>query len=489
MKNVIAIDLGASSGRLISGVFDGEKIETKEQFRFSNQPVNILGEYFWDYIKIFQEIKHGLAIAEKNLGKIDSISVDTWGVDYKFLDKKGMILRPPHSYRDNRVKNYINDLKNIISEEKLFTETGVNFNKINTIVQLFSDIKSNKELTVEIGSILMMPNMFEYLLSGKKSTDFSIISTSGLLNSENGNYSDKVFNSLQLKHEWFTPINKNGQILDDILPNIREELELESKPKIISGVGHDTAAALESLRNMDADTAFISCGTWSIVGKKVNKPVISDLAMDAGLTNEGCLGGSYRLLKNITGLWIVQELQKEWAYQGEMVSWQQMQDMANTIKDNNTYIDPNNEVFSQPGNMEEKIRSFAVNEDCTILKSKAEILRCVYESLAISYAKTIKEIEKATNTKLKNICMFGGGIQNKLLVQLTADYTGKSVYAGPIEASSFGNIISQLEILGDIKQDEKENIITNSLDIEEYAPKKITEEKKQSIVSFERHFS
>ena len=307
MKNVIAIDLGASSGRLISGVFDGEKIETKEQFRFSNQPVNILGEYFWDYIKIFQEIKHGLAIAEKNLGKIDSISVDTWGVDYTFLDKKGMILRPPHSYRDNRVKNYINDLKNIISEEKLFTETGVNFNKINTIVQLFSDIKSNKELTVEIGSILMMPNMFEYLLSGKKSTDFSIISTSGLLNSENGNYSDKVFNSLQLKHEWFTPINKNGQILDDILPNIREELELESKPKIISGVGHDTAAALESLRNMDADTAFISCGTWSIVGKKVNKPVISDLAMDAGLTNEGCLGGSYRLLKNITGLWIVQE--------------------------------------------------------------------------------------------------------------------------------------------------------------------------------------
>lgn len=488
-KNVIAIDLGASSGRLISGSFDGKKISLKEQFRFSNQPIALLGSLYWNHLKIFQEIKYGLSIAEKDLEEIASMSVDTWGVDYGCIDHLGKVINTPYSYRDPRAGNYKELFEQQFSSREIFFETGVQLDVIDSIMQLFADLQEYPYLKEEIGKILFMPNLIEYFFSGKKVNEFTIASTSGLLNSQTRDFSSFIFDKLGFERSWFGEVQEKSTVLGKILPQIQKELGLTSEIEVVSGVGHDTAAAVLALpvrEENNNETAFISCGTWSIVGAQTKAPVVNDAVFSSGLTNEGCYGGSNRLLKNITGLWIIQELQKEWSYQGEMVGFDSMVDLAVEAGPAKSYINPNYATFSAPGGMEQKVIDFIKKTEQPLPESRGELLRIIYESLALSYAKTIQIIEENTGYDIKTIYMFGGGIQNKLLVNLTADYTQKIIQTGPVEASVMGNIISQLLALGLIEEKDRIEVLKNSFVSRRIEPNVVKKDIQAARSTFEK---
>lgn len=470
--NVIAVDLGASSGRLISGSFDGKKIELAEQFRFSNLPVQVVNDLQWDYIKILQEIKYGLGIANRDLSSIDSLSIDTWGVDYGLLNRRGQLLYAPHSYRDPRVEQFEAKLYSIIDKKTLFTQTGNQPDKINTILQLFSDLQLNPELKQEISHVLFMPNLISYFLTGKYLNEFTISSTSGLLDATTRSFSPALFEKLGFDLSWFGDVSKQGTVLGTLLPDITREINLRQPVKVITSVGHDTAAALLALP-IDArereQTAFISSGTWSIVGTQTPSPVANDSAFNNGLTNEGCFDGSNRLLRNITGLWIIQELQREWSNKGKMIDFGKMVEMASSTS-TNSYIDPNDASFALPNQMEEKIIDYLRRTNQDLPEAKGELIRIVIESLAFTYRQVLDDLAVATNQPIKKVYMFGGGIQNELLVQLTADFTGKEVITGPIEASVLGNIASQLLTLNLVDAKNMHEIMKASYTVQHIHP-------------------
>ena len=458
---VIAVDIGASSGRLISGTYDGEKIILQEQYRFTNQPVEILDSCYWDYLKIIQEIKNGLIYSEHNLEKIDSLSVDSFGVDYGILAENGKIIQAPYSYRDNRALNYLSVFKQNVTAEELFKLTGTKLDPINTIVQLFADLQLNSSLKAQIDKIIFMPNLIKYFLSGQQSVEYTIASTSGLLDCNTRKVNEKLCAKLDFNPTWFDNVETSdlGYLKD------KAKLCLKSNIKVLNGVGHDTAAALISLPVDQADwtkTAFISCGTWSIVGTQTNQPIISKEAFEAGITNEGCQGQKNRILKNITGLWIIQELQREWENQGEKISFNEMTLLAKQAKEIKSRLDLTGSDFVFAGDMEERIYKYLQKTKQVLPKNKAELLRIVYESLASSYAEIIRELERITGRKFEDVYMFGGGIQNKFLVSLTEKYTKKSIKLGAVEASVLGNIVDQLEILGAITAENKKSVLNKT---------------------------
>lgn len=490
-RNVIAVDLGASSGRIISASLEDGKMELKEQFRFSNQPVKITDSLYWDYIKIFQEIKYGLMIAQRDLDQIDSLSVDTWGVDYGLIGHDGKMLFTPHSYRDTRTEAFESKLYEKLTPKELFALSGVQPNLINSNFQLFADLSLHPFLKEEIADIMFMPNLVEYFFSGVKSNEFTIASTSGLLDGNTRGLSDDVLNNLGIKKEWFGNIQSSGHVLGDILPDIAEEVHLKPSIKVINGIGHDTGAAVYSLpvsAKEAQNVAFISCGTWSIVGQQTDKPIVTNEAFEAGLTNEGCFDGSNRLLQNITGLWIVQELQKEWSFKGEMVEFGTMVDEAESADHIGSYINPNAALFATPDNMEEKIIKFLKETGQKLPETRGELLQIVFESLALMYRDTIANLESITKKEIKRIYMFGGGIKNRLLVQLTANFSKKDIQTGPTEASVTGNVLAQYKTLGYIKSDdERLEIVKNSFDTRVITPQAMdSNELNDRINGFEK---
>ncbi|GKQ43455.1 L-fuculose kinase [Companilactobacillus sp. RD055328] len=485
--NVIAIDLGASSGRVVSGSYNGSEIKVKEQFRFSNQPIEINGSLFWDYLKIFQEIKYGLSLAKNGLGAISSMSVDTWGVDYGLLDKNGDLLTTPHSYRDARVDKFSTKLSSQINDLNLYKETGTIPAFINTILQLYSDLQIHPYLEKEISKVLFMPDLIEYFFSGVAVNEFTISSTSGLLNAKTRKFDRNLMDKLGMKEKWFSEPFVGGKVLGNISPKIVDEVKLNSDIKIISGVGHDTAAAIRAIPGYylnQENSLFISCGTWSIIGAITDGVITSEKAFRQNLTNEGCFDGKNRLLKNVTGLWILQELQKEWSYGGEMVTYPKMVEEAQVSNSLNSFIDVDDESFATPNNMSKKVIDYLENTKQKIPSTRGELILVVIESLALKYMQVVESIEEVTGKTFGSINMIGGGIQNEMLVQLTANFTGKSVSAGPIESSVIGNLITQLQILGDIEQEQIPSLLVNSFDIKTIKPQKeIDREKYNKFLS------
>ncbi|WP_040534956.1 rhamnulokinase [Schleiferilactobacillus shenzhenensis] len=458
-ENLIAVDLGASSGRVMSGQFNGKRITLKEQFRFSNLPVQVTGGLYWDYMKIVQEIKYGLSIAQNDLGELASMSIDTWGVDYGVLSQRGEVLLAPHSYRDTRVQAYTDAFTQRITPRNMFQLTGQQPADINTNLQLYADWQRYPFLADQAGTILLMPGLVSYLLSGVGVNEFSIASTTGLLTSDAPSWNRAVLDMIGIKPSQLADLAYGGAVLGELLPAIRDEVHLRPGMKVIAGAGHDTAAALLALPIPPRErwrTAFISCGTWSIVGRETEAPIINDAAYAAGLTNEGCFDGHNRLLKNITGLWIIQELQREWSFQGEMIDFGAMTDEARAARTQDRFIDPSHPLFSTPGRMEEKIRFFLTATGQSLPRSRGALLRIVLQSLALSYKQVITQLQALTSEPMDSVHMFGGGIQNGLLVQLTADALGLPVVTGPIEASALGNIISQLIVTGVLTSDASE---------------------------------
>ncbi len=472
---VLAIDLGASSGRVMESVYNDGKISLNSVYRFSNSPVEINNSLYWNFAKLFQEIKYGIKMAFDENDEdtpIKSIGFDTWGVDYCYIDNNGDVLSLPHCYRDTRVDKFEDDFYKIISREELFKKTGVYPQKINSVLQIYSDLKSKPYLRESVDRVLFMPDLFNYLFSGIISNEYTISSTTGLMETESNKIDNELLELLGIPTKWFRDIDSPGRLLGEVKEEITSEICVE-KFDVSSVCGHDTASAVLAIPSKDlSNSAFISSGTWSIVGIKTDKKYVNDEAFCAELTNEGCFDGSYRLLKNITGLWILQELQRNLSYKGNVVTFSEMVSLARTVEDNDIFINPNDAIFSTPGDMIEKIRLFLRETNQNDVSDLSHIIRIIIESLAFAYRDTIEEIEKVTKKSVDIIHMIGGGIQNELLCELTSKYSDKKVITGPIEASSIGNVLSQLIALGTIKEKDSLGIIKQSFDTREYCVKK-----------------
>ena len=468
-KQVLAFDFGASSGRAMLGIYDKGKIEIKEIHRFSNDPVIVGGTMYWDVLRLFFEIKQSL-IKSKAFGKIDSIGIDTWGVDFALLDEHDTLLENPIHYRDGRTCGMVEKSFENIPKEEFYDITGNQFMEINTAFQLLSLKEKRSHLLKRADVMLLMPDFFNYLLTGKKVTESSIASTTQLFDAKNRNWSEKVIDSLGLSKKLFTDIVPSGTIIGKITEDISEELKIDMYD-VIAICGHDTQSALVSVPSLDDDFVFLSCGTWSLLGTEIDEPIINEKSSYYNITNEGAYGNKASFLKNIIGLWLIQESKRQWEREGKVYSFSELEEMAKKAKPFKCLIDPDDPIFVPAGNIPKRIQDYCIKTNQEVPQTEGEIVRCINESLALKYRHSLEEIKKCTNKEYKTMYMVGGGIQSKLLCQMTANACNINVSAGPVEATVLGNILVQLMATNEIKDlKEARTIIKNSQEIDYYNP-------------------
>jgi rhamnulokinase len=473
MQKFIAIDIGAESGRVIVG--DVSKMEII--YRFSNSLARVKGSIFWDILGIFNEIKKGLKEAfKKYSAQIVSIGIDTWGVDYALLDNDGDILGNPYHYRDKRTDNIMDEAFKIIPKEEIFAETGIQFMQINTIYQLYSFAKNKPKVFGNARYFLTIPDLLNYWLTGIIKNEYSIATTTQLYNPIERDWSIKIMNKLGLKREIFGEIIMPGTKIGKLLPAIAREIGADSEVVVVAPACHDTGSAVAAVPvEDDINYSYISSGTWSLIGIKSPKPIINEMSFKYNFTNEGSADGGFRFLKNVTGFWIVQECKKFWDEKVKSYSYDELTKMALKYGPANFRIDPDDSRFLKPGliddNMPDRIKVYCQKTGQKVPETPAEIVRGVIESLAEKYTETIKMIEEITDRTLKEIYIIGGGCRNGLLCQLVANATDLPVYAGPVEATSIGNLIVQAKSMGQIKSiAEGRKIIRRSFDIKKYLP-------------------
>ncbi|MBS4535014.1 rhamnulokinase [Clostridium sp. D2Q-14] len=471
-KKVLAIDLGGSSGRAMLGTFNGNIINIHEIHRFSNDPVMMNEIMYWDVLRLFYEIKQSLVKA-KQYGKIDSIAIDTWGVDFGLLDEHGNLLENPIHYRDKRTKGMIEKSFQKISKKDFYSITGNQFMEINTAFQLLSLKENRREFLNRARTMLLMPDLFNYLLSGVKVTESTIASTTQLFDAKKKYWSKEVINSLGLPEKIFTDIVTGGTVIGEISKDLCEELDIASS-KVVAVAGHDTQSALVATPTVEDDFIFLSCGTWSLLGTELDKPIINEKSLKLNITNEDAYKEKSSFLKNIIGLWLIQESRRQWIREGKEFSFAALEKMAECAKPFRCFIDPDDPMFIPAGNIPKRIQEFCRKTGQPVPKTEAEIIRCIDESLALKYRSSLDEIKLCTEKNYKTIYMIGGGIQSQLLCSMTASACNLEVSAGPIEATVLGNVCLQFMAMGDIKDIKQARaIIKKSHDITVYNPKNV----------------
>ncbi len=469
MKKVLAIDFGASSGRVIVGSFDGKKITLEEIHRFSNDPVSVNGTTFWDVLRLFHEIKQGL-IKSKSCGEISSIGIDTWGVDFGLIDSYGQLLENPIHYRDLRTKGMIEEADKIIPLKKMYEMTGIQFMELNTVFQLLSLAKNRPHILERADKLLFMPDLFGYMLTGKKTTEYSIATTSQLVDIKTKGWSGEIFEKLGIPQDIMCDIVKSGTVLGELSDNVCEECGLD-KIKVISVCGHDTQSAITAVPCPDKQFAFISSGTWSLFGTELAEPIVNEKAFETNVTNEGGYGESTGFLKNIIGLWLIQESRRQFARDGVQYSYADLEREALAAKPFACFIDPDAPEFVPHGNIPERIREYCRKTNQHVPETVGEIMRCIYESLAMKYRQTFEKLCECTERDYEVIHVIGGGTKDTLLCQLTANACDRNVVAGPIEATVLGNIAVQLLASGDIESiADARRIIAESENVTTYTP-------------------
>lgn len=471
---MLAFDFGASSGRAILGIFDGNKLITEELHRFSNDPVNVRGNFYWDILRLFHEIKQGI-IKCVNVGHkdIDSIGIDTWGVDYGLLDERGNLLGNPYHYRDTRTDGIMEEVFKIIPKGELYQKTGIQFMKFNTIFQLYSTKLNTPSMLDQAKTLLFIPDLLNYFLTGVKVTEYSIASTSQLLDPQTRTWSDEILDKLELPRQMLTDIVPSGTIIGKLSKTLAQELGI-GEVNVVASASHDTASAVTAVPAANRDYVYISSGTWSLMGVEADEPIINEMSSQLAFTNEGGVSNKIRFLKNIMGLWLVQECKRQWNKEGDNCSFAELEKLAREAKPFVSFVDPDDDAFMTPGNMPEKIRAFCKKTNQPVPESKGEVIRCVLQSLALKYRKTVESLEQILGKELPVVHMVGGGIKDTLLCQFTANATGRKVIAGPVEATSIGNLMTQAMALGKINSlQEIRQVVKNSFETTEYLPEDI----------------
>lgn len=465
---VLAFDFGASSGRAIIGTFENGKISLEEIHRFDNGPVLMNGGFYWDLPKLFHEVKQGLIKAEE-FG-YESIGVDTWGVDYALITLDGLLLGNPYNYRDERTFSVFDKLKQTISESELYKMTGIQDMNINTLYQLLETKEHHPDFYALADRLILMPDLFGYLLTGKVYAERSIASTTQLLDPYTKEWNKKLIDKLGLDITKFPELVDSGTQIAPIKDEICKELDIT--PKMLTAIaGHDTASAVVAVPAKAKDFVYISCGTWSLFGTELDEPCINDMSAEKNITNEGGYNRTTRFLKNIIGLWIIQETRRQFKRDGKDYSYADMENLAREAKPMQCFIDPDDPRFTPPGNQIQRIRDYCKETGQYVPQTDGEIVRCIYESLAMKYKHTFEDLKKCTGKNFEAIHMVGGGTKDGFLCQMTADATCVPVIAGPVEATAAGNIAVQLIAAGEIKDlNEAREIIADSFSVKEFTP-------------------
>ncbi len=465
----LAFDFGASSGRAIIGEYSDGKITLNEVHRFSNDPVDVHGTTYWDVLRLFYEIKQGILKA-KEAGGFDCIGIDTWGVDFGLLDEFGCLLENPIHYRDLRTKGMIEEAFKVIPKEEFYKKTGIQFMELNTVFQLLSLKKYRPHILEKADRLLFMPDLFAYMLTGVKTTEYSIATTSQLIDIETKSWDKDLLERLGIPSDILGEIVPSGTVTGMLGKDICEECGVESVP-VISVCGHDTQSAISAVPSGEKDFAFISSGTWSLFGTELDEPIVNEKSLEMNVTNEGGFGFVTGFLKNIIGLWLIQESRRQWSREGEQYSYAELEKLALEAEPFKCFIDPDAPEFVPRGNIPQRVREYCERTGQYVPRTVGEIMRCIYESLAMKYRQTFKKISECTGKNYSFIHVIGGGTKDTLLCRLTANACNCPVKAGPIEATVLGNIAVQLiasGVVGDIAEARK--IISDSETVCEYLP-------------------
>ncbi|MCM3725769.1 rhamnulokinase [Neobacillus cucumis] len=464
-KYSIAVDIGASSGRLILGYLENGLLKLDEIHRFENNIVKKGDSYCWEADKLFQEIKNGLKKCNELGIKPDSIGIDTWAVDFVLLDEKDQPLTEAVSYRDPRTDGMMEQVFEKIMKERLYLETGIQFQKFNTIYQLYSIKQNSPEILDKAKSFLMIPDYFNYLLTGKKANEYTNATSTQLVNAFTKKWDHDLLDLLGINKEMFHEIKTPKTVLGTLTEELVSELGFDLQ--VILPATHDTGSAVIAVPE-ENETIYISSGTWSLIGVENYFPICVTKALDYNFTNEGGIDYQYRFLKNIMGLWMIQEVRRN--YNNEY-SFAELVDLAREAENFRAIVNVNDDRFLKPENMVQEIMNYCVETGQPIPSTPGEVAKCVYDSLAVSYQDAVHEIEEIFEKRFEKINVIGGGCQNGMLNQLVADVTKKEVYAGPVEATAIGNIVAQLMALDEIEDiKEARTIVKKSFEVKKYLP-------------------
>jgi rhamnulokinase len=466
----LAFDLGASSGRAILGKLSKGKLELNEVHRFKNQMSLIHGKYFWNIFNLFEELKTGLkkCLNEYDI-QPDSIGIDTWGVDYSLVTSEGQLIGLPFAYRDHRTDSAMDDFFKIMPKEQAYFLSGIQFMQFNTLFQLFASVKENFSRLVIADSLLFTPDTLNYLFTGVKKNEYTISSTSQLLKPGKPEWEPELFKAAAIPMQLMGEIVQPGTEIGKILSEVQDETGSAEIP-CIAVASHDTASAIASVPADGSNWAYLSSGTWSLLGIESDVPLVSEQTLQMDFTNEGGVDGTTRFLKNIMGMWLIQECKRIWDEEKEM-EWQEIVDLSLAAEPFKCLINPDDLSFLNPGNMQVSIQKYCDKTNQYIPQTKGEIARCIYDSLVLKYKYTIEQIELITGKKIDKLHIIGGGAHNKMMNQLTANAIGISVFAGPTEATAIGNLMMQAKAAGVVQSlSEIRKIIRNSFDVTEYTP-------------------
>jgi rhamnulokinase len=468
-KSFAAVDLGASSGRVILGKISKEKIEYEEVHRFGNGPIARGDGLYWDIDSLRANVMEGLA---KLAGSgVVSIGVDSWAVDYGLLDSQGNLIRDPHHYRDERNYRGVSTVASKISSTDLYKEVGLQFLPFNTLYQLAVDQSEQGPLISKSDKALLIPDLFNFWLCGARLTERTNASTTGLFDPKTKGWANQLIEDLGLQRTLFADIVSEGTYLGRISKEIQSQTGLDQMTQVVTVGSHDTASAFVAVPSTKPNSLFVSSGTWSLLGVELDEPILTEAARLANFTNEGGVDGRIRFLKNVTGLWLLQESSREWRQNGKTFQIEQLIEQATKLP-KRSVIDVNDERFVPPGDMPARIQDVCKETNQWVPTSEAEIVRVIFDSLVAKYVEVISELEKLTQTKLERIHIVGGGSQNALLNQLISDATKLEVFAGPVEATAIGNLVIQARAANVLEGtlEDLRSLIAKNFKIKKYTP-------------------
>ena len=471
MKQYIAVDLGAESGRVMLGTVSADKLSLEEIHRFENSPIEQNGSLRWDFNRLFSEIKTGLAKAIKqSSSQLAGIAVDSWGVDFGLLDKDGELIENPYHYRDSRTNGMMEKAFELMPKRAIYENSGLQFMQVNSIYQLLAMRLANSEVLPRAKKLIFMADLISYHLCGEVYAEYTLASTSQFMDMKTGKWSKEIFNKLGLPIDIMPEIVLAGTVVGKLKREIADELGCSSIPIIASG-SHDTASAVAAVPAEGNNWAYLSSGTWSLMGVEIPEAIINDKSFEYQFTNEGGVEKTIRFLKNIMGLWLIQECRRKWQEEEANLSYGELTAMARKARAFTAHIDPDYNEFLSPNNMPEKINGYLTQTKQERIDDKGQLARAILESLAFKYRQIMERIEDIMGETIDTLHIVGGGIKNELLCQFAANATGKKVITGSAEATASGNIIMQAMASGQIKSlTQGRQLSRNSFEMKQYLP-------------------
>jgi len=467
---MVAVDLGAQSGRVALGSFDGALLSVDEIHRFPNIPVRVRGTLTWDVLRLYAGVLEGLSAVGSNGGHVDSVAVDSWGIDFGLLDRMGRLVQNPVHYRDVRRTRSVEYVLARVAARELYERTGIQLIPINTVFELAAMVAEDDPVLEVAERMLLIPDLIHYWLGGVCATEFTNATTTQCFDPRAGTWALDLLERIGIRTSLFQDVVSPGTVLGPLGSDVAEATRLKGV-RIVATATHDTAAAVAAIPLRHREAAYISAGTWSLVGLEVEQLLINDRTFAANLTNEGGIEGRVRVLRDIPGLWLLDECRRAWALEGKPHTIEELVAMASHAPAFRSLIDPDDPLFAQPGDIPGRVRQFCAKTSQKEPERPAEVVRCIVESLALKHAQTIRLLHEATGVSPSHVHIVGGGARNALLCSWTAEAAELPVVAGPVEATEIGNLIMQAIALGELSSlDEARDVVSASFPSTVYEP-------------------